>query len=145
LKAGNFSDPSYLVIEFKNVSSDSIRILRPVGRSEWPLFSIEPNYEMSFVDESGVALPEKGHGKMVGPFEGTTWPEDYYVDLSPDESAGIKVYISARIPKDGKYSVRRKDRYSGVKAKRAHSLKEMPPAGVWKGEVISKEDTATAP
>ena len=138
LTYGGLPDPNYLLATFKNESTSNIRILRPIGGSEWPVFSIEPSYELSISDVSGVALPIKGHCKVVGPFTDTRWPDDYVVMLSPGESIAIKVYITATVPEDGAYSVRLKYRFTGKAKYPLPTMKaDLSGRAIWNGEVES--------
>ena len=133
--------PNYLMATIENMSESSLRILKPVGGSEWPgiagLGAVEPAYQVDVETSAGGLLPVKGHCKVVGPFENTQWPDDYLVMLMPGESITTKVYIPRQVPAEGAYLVRLTYRYTGRGHASIPALAGLPVESLWKGEVQS--------
>lgn len=133
-------------IQFTNTSEEAVKFLKPLDGSFWGWY--QPHYKFTVTDENGEALKLSGRCGVSGLWGGSKFPEDYLIELAPNESHKVTGYLHFVVPESGDHNVSFEYTYDfeadpeqPAKGKSPDDVTQRPVEGVWRGTLESNEIT----
>ncbi len=90
-------------ITFTNVSEKAIKIIKPLDGSYYGWY--QPHYKFTVIDSKDQELPLGGRCGVSGLWGDTSFPENYLIELPPQESHKLQAYLPFAFSNSGEYRV----------------------------------------
>lgn len=124
-----------VIIRFENHTRQPIRLLRPLDGSEWGWMM--PIYDLTIINAQGTPIPLGSRCGMFGLYSNLKWPDDYRVQVLPNDAYEMKVILARELRESGTYSVSFRYHYKPNEPNREDGRPIQYPDDLWAGEVTS--------